>query len=149
MQFSKNSSLLKNRGLSSSSDQISHFLGQEPPSSLQPCAPAALRTWWGRGRPTCLTFLILVALNFSTEAVNNIITFLGMQPCERSDKVPENKNSHSLYLAGKRLPSGPGGERPSLPCCFCHPLCNYRKASQNEELILQLSLGYPLGAPSG
>eukprot|EP00071_Canis_lupus_P049357 XP_022282914.1 coatomer subunit gamma-2 isoform X2 [Canis lupus familiaris] len=34
------------------------------------------------------------------EAVNNIITFLGMQPCERSDKVPENKNSHSLYLAG-------------------------------------------------
>ncbi|XP_053410001.1 coatomer subunit gamma-2 isoform X2 [Nycticebus coucang] len=34
------------------------------------------------------------------EAVNNIITYLGMQPCERSDKVPENKNSHSLYLAG-------------------------------------------------
>uniref|UniRef100_A0A8C0X2E2 Coatomer subunit gamma n=1 Tax=Castor canadensis TaxID=51338 RepID=A0A8C0X2E2_CASCN len=34
------------------------------------------------------------------EAVNNIITFLGMQPCERSDKVPDNKNSHSLYLAG-------------------------------------------------
>lgn len=34
------------------------------------------------------------------EAVNNIITFLGMQPCERSDKVPENKNSHSLYLSG-------------------------------------------------
>ncbi|NXE69798.1 COPG2 protein, partial [Calcarius ornatus] len=34
------------------------------------------------------------------EAVNNIIKFLGMQPCERSDKVPENKNSHTLYLAG-------------------------------------------------
>ncbi|KAM5255240.1 coatomer subunit gamma-2 isoform 3-T3 [Ctenodactylus gundi] len=34
------------------------------------------------------------------EAVNNIISFLGMQPCERSDKVPENKNSHTLYLAG-------------------------------------------------
>nr|KAF6267239.1 hypothetical protein mPipKuh1_008542 [Pipistrellus kuhlii] len=34
------------------------------------------------------------------EAVNNIITFLGMQPCERSEKVPENKNSHSLFLAG-------------------------------------------------
>ncbi|KAF2979875.1 hypothetical protein EK904_008152, partial [Melospiza melodia maxima] len=33
------------------------------------------------------------------EAVNNIIKFLGMQPCERSDKVPENKNSHTLYLA--------------------------------------------------
>nr|XP_048692687.1 coatomer subunit gamma-2 isoform X3 [Caretta caretta] len=34
------------------------------------------------------------------EAVSNIIKFLGMQPCERSDKVPENKNSHTLYLAG-------------------------------------------------
>ncbi|KAG8440076.1 hypothetical protein GDO86_006028 [Hymenochirus boettgeri] len=34
------------------------------------------------------------------EAVNNIIKFLGMQPCERSDKVPENKNSHVLYLSG-------------------------------------------------
>lgn len=34
------------------------------------------------------------------EAVGNIISFLGMQPCERSDKVPENKNSHVLFLAG-------------------------------------------------
>uniref|UniRef100_UPI00398F3B1B coatomer subunit gamma-2 n=1 Tax=Pristiophorus japonicus TaxID=55135 RepID=UPI00398F3B1B len=34
------------------------------------------------------------------EAVNNIVSFLGMQPCERSDKVPENKNAHTLYLAG-------------------------------------------------
>nr|XP_028573294.1 coatomer subunit gamma-1-like [Podarcis muralis] len=34
------------------------------------------------------------------EAVGNIVKFLGMQPCERSDKVPENKNSHALYLAG-------------------------------------------------
>ncbi|XP_026578113.1 coatomer subunit gamma-2, partial [Pseudonaja textilis] len=36
----------------------------------------------------------------NVEAVNNIVKFLGMQPCERSDKVPENKNSHTLYLAG-------------------------------------------------
>ncbi|XP_018425157.1 PREDICTED: coatomer subunit gamma-1 [Nanorana parkeri] len=34
------------------------------------------------------------------DAVGNVIKFLGMQPCERSDKVPENKNAHSLYLAG-------------------------------------------------
>ncbi|PIO28176.1 hypothetical protein AB205_0148400, partial [Aquarana catesbeiana] len=34
------------------------------------------------------------------EAVANIIKFLGMQPCERTDKVPENKNSHVLYLSG-------------------------------------------------
>lgn len=34
------------------------------------------------------------------EAVKNIIQFLGMQPCERSEKVPEGKTSHTLYLAG-------------------------------------------------
>ena len=32
--------------------------------------------------------------------MKNIIQYLGMQPCERSDKVPEGKSSHSLYLAG-------------------------------------------------
>ncbi|XP_078533630.1 coatomer subunit gamma-2 isoform X2 [Lissotriton helveticus] len=42
----------------------------------------------------------LASLKTLEEAVNNIIKFLGMQPCERSDKVPENKNSHTLYLAG-------------------------------------------------
>ena len=25
---------------------------------------------------------------------------MGMQPCERSDKVPEDKSAHTLYLAG-------------------------------------------------
>lgn len=33
--------------------------------------------------------------------MSNIVKFLGMQPCERSDKVPDNKNSHTLYLAGE------------------------------------------------
>ncbi|XP_069485721.1 coatomer subunit gamma-2 isoform X2 [Ambystoma mexicanum] len=42
----------------------------------------------------------LASIKTLEEAVNNIIKFLGMQPCERSDKVPENKNSHTLYLAG-------------------------------------------------
>uniref|UniRef100_A0A8B9JPZ3 Coatomer protein complex, subunit gamma 2 n=1 Tax=Astyanax mexicanus TaxID=7994 RepID=A0A8B9JPZ3_ASTMX len=42
----------------------------------------------------------LASVRTLEEAVNNIITFLGMQPCERSDKVPENKNSHVLFLAG-------------------------------------------------
>jgi len=32
--------------------------------------------------------------------VKDIITYLGMQPCERSDKVSEGKSSHTLYLAG-------------------------------------------------
>lgn len=34
------------------------------------------------------------------EAVKNIVTYLGLQPCERSDKVPEGKSSHSLLLSG-------------------------------------------------
>nr|CAD7596228.1 unnamed protein product [Timema genevievae] len=34
------------------------------------------------------------------EAVKSIISFLGMQPVERSDKVMEGKSSHTLYLAG-------------------------------------------------
>jgi len=34
------------------------------------------------------------------EAVKNIIMFMGMQPCERSDKVPDGKSHHTLYLAG-------------------------------------------------
>lgn len=38
----------------------------------------------------------------SAEAVGNIVKFLGMHPCERSDKVPDNKNTHTLLLAGKQ-----------------------------------------------
>jgi len=34
------------------------------------------------------------------EAVKNIIQFMGMQPCERSDKIQEGKNTHNLLLAG-------------------------------------------------
>uniref|UniRef100_T1IMS8 Coatomer subunit gamma n=1 Tax=Strigamia maritima TaxID=126957 RepID=T1IMS8_STRMM len=34
------------------------------------------------------------------EAIKNIIQFLGMQPCERSDKVGEGKTSHTLFLSG-------------------------------------------------
>ncbi|GFY78140.1 coatomer subunit gamma-2 [Trichonephila inaurata madagascariensis] len=42
------------------------------------------------------------AFNLKTleDAVKNITHFLGMQPCERSDKVPENKSSHVLFLSG-------------------------------------------------
>jgi len=34
------------------------------------------------------------------EAVKNIVLFLGLQACERSDKVGEGKNSHTLLLSG-------------------------------------------------
>lgn len=35
------------------------------------------------------------------EAVKNITQYLGLQPCERSDKVPEGKSAHALLLSGK------------------------------------------------
>ena len=35
-----------------------------------------------------------------TDAVKNLVDFLGLQACERSDKVPEGKSAHTLYLAG-------------------------------------------------
>ena len=34
------------------------------------------------------------------ECVKKIISYMGMQPCERSDKIPDGKASHALYLAG-------------------------------------------------
>lgn len=34
------------------------------------------------------------------EAIKNIIQYIGLQPCERSDKVTEGKSSHTLFLAG-------------------------------------------------
>lgn len=35
------------------------------------------------------------------EAIKNIVQFLGLQPCERSDKAPEGKTVHTLLLSGK------------------------------------------------
>ncbi|XP_066994235.1 coatomer subunit gamma [Anabrus simplex] len=42
----------------------------------------------------------LTSMSSLEEAVRNIVSFLGLQPAERSDKVPEGKSSHTLYLAG-------------------------------------------------
>ncbi|XP_046334578.1 coatomer subunit gamma-2-like [Haliotis rufescens] len=42
----------------------------------------------------------LSTINSLEEAIKNIIQYLGMQPCERSDKVAEGKSSHTLFLAG-------------------------------------------------
>ena len=36
----------------------------------------------------------------ATDAVRNVVQFMGLQACERSDKVAEGKSSHTLYLAG-------------------------------------------------
>jgi len=42
------------------------------------------------------------SLPFKTldEAVKNLCMYLGLQPCERSDRVPEGKSSHTLLLSG-------------------------------------------------
>ncbi|KAK7588230.1 hypothetical protein V9T40_005475 [Parthenolecanium corni] len=42
----------------------------------------------------------LSSMSSLEEAVQNIISFLGMQPAERSDKVTQGKSSHTLLLAG-------------------------------------------------
>ncbi|KAL9960850.1 hypothetical protein ACROYT_G034355 [Oculina patagonica] len=42
----------------------------------------------------------LTQMNSLEEAVKQIIEYLGMQPCERSDKVNTERNSHALLLAG-------------------------------------------------
>lgn len=43
----------------------------------------------------------LTSLTSLSEAVTQVTNFLGMHPCDRSEKVPDGKNSHTLYLAGK------------------------------------------------
>ncbi|CAG0888508.1 unnamed protein product [Cyprideis torosa] len=73
------------------------------------------------------------------EAVKNITDFLGMQPCERSDKVPEGKNSHSLFLAGvfrtgddalvrARLAVSPHSEGVTMQLCVRSPNPNVAEA---------------------
>lgn len=52
--------------------------------------------WFG----SKVTQFLLVRFLMSTEAVKQIIDYLGMQPCERSDRVNPDKNSHALLLAG-------------------------------------------------
>lgn len=42
----------------------------------------------------------LTSMRTLEEAVKNIVQFLGLMPAERSDKVPEGKTMHSLFLAG-------------------------------------------------
>lgn len=41
--------------------------------------------------------------NTIPEAVKNIVDFLGMHPCDRTDRVPEGKSSHAVALAGNVL----------------------------------------------
>lgn len=50
----------------------------------------------------------LSAMSTLEEAVTQITQFLGMHPCDRSDRIPEGKSSHTLYLAGEGQTAGVG-----------------------------------------
>lgn len=43
----------------------------------------------------------LSTVNTLQDAVQNLLKYLGMGPCERSEKVPDGKSSHTLLLAGR------------------------------------------------
>lgn len=40
--------------------------------------------------------------NFKTldEAIKNLVTFMGMHVCDRTDRVPDGKSTHTVYLTG-------------------------------------------------
>ncbi|XP_057372762.1 coatomer subunit gamma-2-like [Daphnia carinata] len=69
---------------------------------IQRAAKASFGTAWeemGSTNELQETFS-LPAIRTLDEAVRNIISFLGLQPCEWSDKVPEGKSAHTLLLSG-------------------------------------------------
>ncbi|CAF0917422.1 unnamed protein product [Rotaria sp. Silwood1] len=47
-----------------------------------------------------IIFYFSFHLMFIIECLKKIINYMGMQACERSDKILEGKASHALYLAG-------------------------------------------------
>ena len=57
----------------------------------------------------------LSAMKSLPEAIKQILQHLGMQPCERSDKVPDGKSAHQLFMAGKN-------EFSVIPNISCHTL---------------------------
>lgn len=57
-------------------------------------------SWEEVGNGNELEDTFALSMSSIEEAISNIIQFMGMQPCERSDKVVEGKNTHVLLLAG-------------------------------------------------
>ncbi|CAG2169094.1 unnamed protein product, partial [Oppiella nova] len=57
---------------------------------------------WDEMSPDCEVEETYALSNFKTieEAIKNIVSFMGMHACDRSDKVPEGKSSHTVYLSG-------------------------------------------------
>jgi coatomer subunit gamma len=60
------------------------------------------------------------------EAVNQITAFLGMAPCEKSNRIKPEKSTHTLYLSGVYS----GG----------HPVLAVAKLAQDEGVTLQLTV---------
>lgn len=59
---------------------------------------------WEEAAQSCVEMVDTYSLSSMAtldEAVKNIIQFLGLQPADRTDKVPEGKTTHTLLLAGK------------------------------------------------
>lgn len=57
-------------------------------------------SWEEVGSENELEETYALSMNSLDEAVKQIIQFMGMQPCERSDKLQEGKQTHTLLLAG-------------------------------------------------
>ncbi|XP_018910396.1 coatomer subunit gamma isoform X2 [Bemisia tabaci] len=43
---------------------------------------------------------VLTSVTSLEQAIQNIVVFLGMQPAERTDRLPQGKSAHTLLLAG-------------------------------------------------
>lgn len=57
-------------------------------------------SWEEVGETNELEDTYALSVETLADAVKNIVSFMGMQPCERSDKVPDGKSSHVLLLSG-------------------------------------------------
>lgn len=62
--------------------------------------PNFAASWEEVGAENELEDTFALSMSSLEEAIKNIIQYMGMQPCERSDKVVEGKNTHVLLLAG-------------------------------------------------
>lgn len=67
---------------------------------VQKCLKANFGAAWDSLENEVEETFALTSVNSVSEAVSNILSFMGMQACERSDKVQEGKTSHTLFLSG-------------------------------------------------
>ena len=82
----------------------------------------------------------LATLPSLSSAVKKLIEFLGMQPADRSDKVPPKKNKHILYLAGSWMGGVPVMVRARMKCADDQPgvpvELTVRSTSEDVSMLL-------------